>query len=101
DACREDPLPPRPVRQPTKRQADDRVQKDERRPQPAELAVGQAPLLADLLLDRPEHLAVVEVHGVDADEHEEGEGQAGWLGHGWRAAGVGRWSMAAAAVACQ
>src|SRR5262249_7292030 len=44
---------------------------------PAQLAVGEVPLLADLLLDRRQDLAVEEVQRVDGQEHAEREHQAG------------------------
>ncbi len=82
NARSEEPAPVPPVREPAERQADDRVEENERRPEQAEIGIGEFPLLADPLLHGRQDLPVVEVHRVDADEHTEGEDQMGCFGHG-------------------
>ena len=63
----QDPLAPPHVGQAAQGQPDQGVEQDERGAEPAQLRVGQLPLVLDLLLDRGQDLAVEEVHGVDGE----------------------------------
>ena len=64
------------IRQPSERHADERVEQREGGAERAERRVAEAPLAPNLLADRPEDLAVEEVHQVDGEQHRERVGRA-------------------------
>ena len=59
------------VRQATEGNADQCVEQHECGGEAAQLPVAELPFLLDLLADRPDHLAVVEVHEVQREEHRQ------------------------------